>query len=283
MIPAAFDYVRAGSPEEALEALADPEARVLAGGHSLLPMMKLRLAQPTLLVDITRLDWRGLDERPGELSIGALTTYDDLVRSPSTAIPDALRECAAAVGDVQVRNAGTVGGALAHADPASDLAAAVLALEARLQLSSLAGTRECAADDFFLGPFTTALGPQELLSALIIPLAAAGTGSAYVSVENPASGYPIAGAAVRARVEDGRIAECGVGLVGGAAQPIRAREVEDALRGGPPTLDRVRQAVAELELGHSELDPDYRRQLLAVTIVRAAEAAVRRAAPGGSA
>ncbi len=144
MIPASVEYVRASSIDQALEALADPEAKVLAGGHSLVPMMKLRLAFPSLLVDIGRLELRGLDAAGGAITVGALTTYDELLRADGPVLPDALRESAAAVGDVQVRNMGTVGGAIAHADPASDMAAAVLALGARLRLRSAAGTRDCA-------------------------------------------------------------------------------------------------------------------------------------------
>jgi carbon-monoxide dehydrogenase medium subunit len=194
VIPAAFGYVRAATVEEALGALADPDAKLLAGGHSLLPMMKLRLARPTTIVDISGLDLRGVRADGGGLRIGALTTYDELL-SADTELPDALREAAAAVGDVQVRNAGTIGGALAHADPACDLAAAALALGARLVLRSPAGTREVPVDGFFLGPFTTALGEQELVTEVVIPLD--GGGSAYVSFEDRASGYPLAGAAVK--------------------------------------------------------------------------------------
>jgi aerobic carbon-monoxide dehydrogenase medium subunit len=192
MIPAEFAYLRPASLDEALDALADPEAKAIAGGHSLLPMMKLRLARPATLVDIAALDLRGVSTRQDTLRIGALTTYDELLRRPE--LPQALREAAMAVGDVQVRNAGTIGGALAHADPACDIAAAVLALRGRLRVRSPAGEREVAADGFFEGPFTTSLGPQELLTELVIPLD--GGRSAYVSFEDRASGYPLAGAAV---------------------------------------------------------------------------------------
>jgi aerobic carbon-monoxide dehydrogenase medium subunit len=240
VIPAAVDYVRPSSVNEALEGLADAEAKAIAGGHSLVPLMKLRLARPRRLVDLDGLDLRGFSTDGGVLSIGALTTYDDLLSvDESVPLPAALRDCAASVGDVQVRNAGTVGGALAHGDPACDFAAGAIAVGATLVLRSPNGTREVAANDFFLGPFTTVLEQQELLVELRIPAGAAP--SAYVSFDDPASGYPLAGAAV-----------CGgvVGLTGVGAQPLRAPD----------------------DLGELGLN-DYRRQLVAVAIERAREAA----------
>ena len=248
MIPAAFGYVRAATVDEALGALADPEAKLLAGGHSLLPLMKLRLARPTTLVDIAGLDLRGVRVAAGELRIGALTTYDELLGGDAE-LPDALREAAAAVGDVQVRNAGTIGGALAHADPACDLAAAVLALGARLVLRSPAGTRELPADDFFLGPFTTALGEQELVTEVVIALD--GASSAYVSFEDRASGYPLAGAAVK--LAGG---EATIGLTGLTACP---RLVAGDLAG--------------LDVLAPEDVADHRRRLAALAIRRATERA----------
>lgn len=240
MIPAAVDYVRPSSVEEALEELADSEAKAIAGGHSLVPLMKLRLARPGRLVDLELLDLRGVSVDGGVLRIGALTTYDDLLSlHESVPLPAALRDCAASVGDVQVRNAGTVGGALAHGDPASDFAAGVIAVGARFVLRSPSGTREVAAGEFFVGPFATVLEQQELLVEVRVTVGAAP--SAYVSFDDPASGYPLAGAAVCGAV---------VGLTGVGARPLRA----------PDDLD---------ELG---LD-DYRRQLVSVAIVRAREAA----------
>jgi aerobic carbon-monoxide dehydrogenase medium subunit len=240
VIPAAVDYVRPSSVDEALEQLADPEAKAIAGGHSLVPLMKLRLARPGRLVDLDGLDLRGVSVDGDTLRIGALTTYDDLLSlDESVPLPAALRDCAASVGDLQVRNAGTIGGALAHGDPASDFAAGAIAVGATFVLRSPNGTREVAAEEFFVGPFTTVLEQQELLVELRVPVGAAP--SAYVSFDDPASGYPLAGAAV-----------CGdiVGLTGVGAQPLRA----------PDDLD---------ELG---LD-DYRRQLVSVAIERAREAA----------
>jgi carbon-monoxide dehydrogenase medium subunit len=240
MIPAAVEYIRPDSVEEVLGELADPDAKAIAGGHSLVPMMKLRLARPSRLVDLQGLGLHGVSVESGTILIGALTTYDELLSlDDSVSLPAALRDCAAAVGDVQVRNAGTVGGALAHGDPASDFAAGTIAVGATFVLRSPSGTREVAADDFFVGPFTTLLEQQELLVELRVP--ASGERSAYVSFDDPASGYPLAGAAV-----------CGdvVGLAGVGAHPLRA----------PDELD---------ELGLDE----YRRQLVTVAIARARGAA----------
>jgi carbon-monoxide dehydrogenase medium subunit len=208
MIPAAFDYVRPATLDEAFAALADPEARPLAGGHSLLPMMKLRLAHPTTLVDLAGLQLRGVRGN-GALRIGALTTYDELLEAE---LPNALRDAVEAVGDVQVRNAGTLGGAVAHADPASDVAAALLALDARVVLQSPSGIRELALEDFYLGPYYTAIEEQELVTEIVVP--EPDGASAYVAFENRASGYPLAGAAV-----------CGdaIGLTGYPTHPVRLR------------------------------------------------------------
>lgn len=270
MIPAQFEYARPQSVEEALELLADPEAKALAGGHSLLPMMKLRLARPERIVDIGRLDFRGVEASDGWIRIGALTTYDDLLRWGGP-LPDALRESAGSVGDRQVRNAGTLGGAIAHGDPASDVAAAMLALDARLQLRSLAGTREVPATEFFLGPFTTALEQQELLVEIAVPVLAAGEGSAYATVEDQASGYPLAGVATR--IGGGA---CAVGLTGVGSHPIRLPALEQAaLAGGTPTVDEAREALGPADA--NDPDGDYRLELTAVVATRSIETALARA------
>jgi carbon-monoxide dehydrogenase medium subunit len=255
VIPAPFEYVRPATLEELFGALADPDARMIAGGHSLLPMMKLRLAQPTTLVDIAGLDFRGVAEAEGALRIGALTTYAELLElDPRLGLPDALRECGASVGDLQVRNAGTVGGSIANGDPASDFAAGVLAVGGRLALQSPAGERELPANEFFLGPYTTALAAQEVLTAILVPRRSPGDGSAYVSFDDPASGYPLAGAAVL--VSAGSVS---VGLCGLGARPLHATSAAAALAG----LEDV---------------DDYRTHLAGVAIRRAEELARSRAA-----
>jgi aerobic carbon-monoxide dehydrogenase medium subunit len=270
VIPAAFDYVRPDSLDEAFAELADPEAKAIAGGHSLLPMMKLRLARPSRLVDLAGLDLSGVAVDGGTIRIGALTTYDELLSLRDAApLPGALCDGAAEVGDVQVRNAGTVGGALAHGDPGSDFATAVIATGTTLLLRSPDGDREVAAEAFFLGPFTTLLAQQELLVELRVPVPAAGEGSAYVAFADPASGYPLAGAAVSAG-SDGR---CTVGLTGIAAQPLRATVVEEAI-GASTDLG---EALDTLGLMSLDGDPEHRRQLAIVAVERALDLARRRA------
>ena len=228
MIPAAFEYQRAASLEEALSMLAESgsDAKVLAGGHSLLPLMKLRLARPERLIDIGRLDeLRGVTEASdGRLRIGALTTYAELLEAPAISRHGALADALPRIGDVQVRNRGTIGGSLAHADPAADLAAVLLALDAVIVARSAArGAREIPVDSFFEGAFTTALAEDELLVEILLPAPSDSRVSAYQSLDQQASGYPIAG--VAAVVGDvTRVAVTGVG-----EQPYRAMAVETAL------------------------------------------------------
>jgi CO/xanthine dehydrogenase FAD-binding subunit len=246
-------------------------------------MMKLRLAFPSVLVDISPLGYRGVDERASDLRLGALTTYDELLRSVPVPGLSALYECAARVGDLQVRNAGTIGGGLAHADPAADLAAGVLALGARLVLEAPDGTREVPAEAFFIGPFETELRHGELIVEILVPMPAEHEGSAYVSVENPASGYPLAGAAVRCRLEDRRIAACSIGITGATTRPFRATGLEELLvgRGEVPSIAEVVVALGEVEtMGDVVADAEYRRQLAAVVVCRSAELALRRATNG---
>jgi aerobic carbon-monoxide dehydrogenase medium subunit len=283
VIPATFEYVRAESRTEAFDALADPDASVVAGGHSLVPMMKLRLATPSRLVDIAPLDFRGVQAGTNggdAVRIGALTTYDEVLRTPAVRGLQVLYECCASVGDLQVRNAGTLGGGLAHADPAGDLAAGVLALETRLVLDSPSGPRQVEAEDFITGPFTTAIREQELLVELVVPPQPDGQGSAYVSVPDPASGYPLAGAAVRVRCQAGRMIGCTIGLTGAATRPLRARAAEALLleHGSVPPTATIRHALEGLNtVADVAADGEYRRHLAAVVIGRAASLARRRA------
>ena len=227
MIPAAVDYVRAGSVEEALEALAQPDAKLLAGGQSLLPAMKLRIARPSVVVDIGGLGLGGIEERNGDLVIGALTTWEELARSEALRRPAlaALPECAAGIGDLQVRNLGTIGGSLAHADPASDMPAVAIALGARLSVRSASGDRTLDAAELALGPFTTSLGEGELITEVLIPVPPPGSGSAYMAVEHPASGFALAGAAALVGADGtARVAVTGVA----AAPFLLEGELDDA-------------------------------------------------------
>jgi carbon-monoxide dehydrogenase medium subunit len=256
MIPAPLQYVRAGSLEEALEALAVPDAKALAGGQSLIPVLKLRIARPGRVVDLGRLGLDGIELRDGELRLGALVTWDMLGTADTV---DALADCARVVGDLQVRNRGTIGGSLVHADPAADLPAVALALGARLVLRSATDEREVAADDFFLGPFTTAIEPAELLTEVLFPVSPPGSGSAYVKVEHPASGFALAGAAALVRPDGSRsVAVTGVGA--------RASLLpEDG-------------SLAGVEIYGDRFAPEeYRRHLAGVVVARALALAEERA------
>src|SRR5213594_2643088 len=196
MIPAQFDYARANSLEEALTLLAQNEdAKILAGGHSLIPAMKLRLAQPPLLVDIGRIkDLSYVREENGQIRVGAATTHyqiesSDLLKNICPLLPD----CASHIGDVQVRNKGTIGGSLAHSDPAGDWPAAILALNSELVVVSKNGERTIKADDFFVDLLTTALEPGEILREIRIK--SNGAGQAYMKMPHPASGFAVVGVA----------------------------------------------------------------------------------------
>jgi aerobic carbon-monoxide dehydrogenase medium subunit len=265
VIPAPVEYVRASSLDEALDALAEPDAKALAGGQSLISVMKLRVVRPSLLVDIGRLDLGGVKTRDGALHVGALVVWNALARAAELRRPAlaAIADCAAGIGDLQVRNRGTLGGSLAHADPASDLPAVVLALGAQLQLRSPDGMRTLEAAEFFLGPFTTALGMRELITEVVFPVPPAGCGSAYASVEHPASGFALAGAAALVRA-DGTST---VALTGVSAQPFLLSPDRD-----PP------DALAEAEIFGDDFAPvEYRRHLAMTVARRALERAADRA------
>ncbi len=283
MIPAEFAYRRATSVEDALAALSDPDAKVIAGGHSLVPMMKLRLARPGLLVDIAGLPLGGISDGAAEIVIGALTTHADIARA--AALTDgplaAAAECAAAVGDAQVRNAGTIGGSVAHGDPASDAPAALLALDARVRVLSAAGQRDVPATEFFKGPFWTALGEQELVAAVVFPKPAGQAGSAYASVEDPASGYPLAGAAALVVVAGGQVVSARIGVTGVSGTPFRPMAAEAAAVSGASVGDAAREDIAGQDVfGDSRFDEEYRRHIAAIVIGRAVERAVARAQGG---
>ena len=251
MIPAPFEYVRARSVEEALDALGDGDARTLAGGQSLLPLMKLRLIRPSLIVDIGDLDLKGVDERGAEIRLGALTTWDQVSHADPLRRSElaALAECAEGIGDLQVRNRGTLGGGLVHADPAADVPAVALALGVRLRLRSPAEEREVAADDFFTGPFMTALYRQELLTEVIVPTPPPGSGSAYVSVEHPASGFALAGAAALV-LADGRERVALTG-VAGHAFVLDGSLGETEMMADPYVSAAYRRALAEAVVGRA--------------------------------
>lgn len=279
MIPSTFEYTRAGSVEEALRLLeeAGGEAKLLAGGHSLLPMMKMRLTSPGKLIDIGQLgELRGIRREGDRLVVGALTTHrqvasDSLVREH---IP-VLAEAAARIGDLQVRNRGTVGGNLAHADPASDLPAVAFALEAELEVQSPDGKQTFSADEFFLGPLITALPENGLLTSVSFALPPEGAKSTYVKYLHPASGYAVVGvAAVVGTGEDGTVNFARIGVTGASDTAYRAEEVEQALLGKKLTEEVIREAAALVAEGREMNEDlfasgDYRRHLLQVYTARA--------------
>jgi carbon-monoxide dehydrogenase medium subunit len=280
MTPAPFAYSRAGSIDEALDLIAagDPSIRVLAGGQSLIPLMKLRLARPERLVDVGRVpELRGIRDVPGGgLAIGALTTWAALLEDPRVARYGALADAIPVIGDVQVRNRGTIGGSLAHADPASDIAAPALALQLELVARSAArGERTIAIDELFAGPFATTLGPDEMLVEVRVPAPAADTASAYRALPQPASGYPIAGVAVTLT----RAGAATIGVTGVGEQPYRAVEVESAILAGTSIEDATRTIAAGQRVAADiHADRDYRAAMAMVMARRAFEAAAARIA-----
>ncbi|HZR39856.1 MAG TPA: xanthine dehydrogenase family protein subunit M [Ktedonobacteraceae bacterium] len=286
-VPAAFDYHRAATVDEAIALLQQygDEAKVLAGGHSLIPAMKLRLSQPEHLVDIGRI--AGLSyirEDNGSVAIGALTTYTQIERSELLRQRFALLpEGTTMIADQQVRNRGTIGGSLAHADPAADMPGIVLALKAEVVVQGSNGRRTIKADDFITGTFETALAPDEILLEIRLPLPPARTGSAYEKLANKASHYAITGcAAVITLDTDNTCTSASIAITGAAMQTTRASAVEAALVGKKLDEATVAEAASHAAEG-LELVSDihgsqeYRRQMTAVitrrTIMRAIERA----------
>jgi carbon-monoxide dehydrogenase medium subunit len=273
MIPAAFDYVRAGSADEAVALLAEhgDDAKLLAGGHSLLPLMKLRLATPSVLVDVGRVsELSYIEERGDELAIGALTRHHQLETSAlvKAQLP-LLAHTAHQVGDPQVRHCGTLGGTLAHGDSASDLPAAILALGGTLVAQGPAGRREMAAVDFFRGFLETALAPDEMLVEVRVPkLPTAGWG--FQKFNRRAQDWAIVGVAA---IDNG---SPGIALVNMGSTPLRAGAVEEALRSGASAADAAALAAEGTE-PPSDLNasPEYRRHLATVLVRRALEQAGR--------
>ena len=286
MIPAAFDYVAPQSVKEAIGLLEKhgDDAKILAGGHSLLPIMKLRLAQPKVLVDIGRIG--GLDgiKADGQrIVLGPLVTHDAVEHS--ALLKDKcplLCEAAAVIGDMQVRNRGTLGGSLAHADPAADYPAAILALEAEIVATGPKGTRTVKAGDFFVEMLTTALGPNEIITEVRVPALARGTGSAYQKHAHPASGYAVVGVAAVVTMSGGKCEKAAVGITGVTGKAYRAAAVEKALIGQALDEAAVAKAAAHAADG---VEPQgdlyasgkFRAHLATVYTKRAVMAAASRA------
>jgi carbon-monoxide dehydrogenase medium subunit len=271
MIPAAFDYVRAGSADEAVSLLAShgDDAKLLAGGHSLIPLMKLRLASPAVLIDVARIgDLSYIRDGGDHIAIGALTRHHDVENSHvlKTEVP-ILAHVAGLVGDPQVRHRGTIGGSLAHGDPASDLPAVVLALGGTMVARGPGGERTIAATDFFTGFLETALAPDELLTEIRVPKVA-GAGWSYQKFNRRALDWAIVGVAA---IKNGHT---GVALVNMGSTPLRATAVEQALGSGASVEDAAMAAPDGTEPPTDlNASPDYRRHLAQVLVRRALQEA----------
>ena len=287
MIPAQFDYQVANTLDEAITILAkDPDgSKVLAGGHSLIPAMKLRLAQPQLLVDIARIKSLSYIREEGDrVLIGATTTHYEIQSSDLLKrICPLLPECAASIGDVQVRNKGTIGGSLAHSDPAGDWPAAAISLGADLVVVGNEGERVIRADDFFVDLLTTALKPGEILREIRIVKPQGRFGQAYQKVPHPASGFAVVGVAMSlVLAADGSCESAGVGITGVATKAYRARAVETALAGNRLDEQTIASAASHVCDGvdpNSDLyaSGEYRCHLAQVHTRRAIQTALGRA------
>jgi carbon-monoxide dehydrogenase medium subunit len=284
-VPAPVEYARASTVADALALLErhGPDARLIAGGHSLLPMMKLRLARPSVLVDINDLsDLAYVRLEQNELCVGALTRHRDLLASPLVAehFP-IMRDAERVIADPIVRNRGTVGGSLCQADPSEDLSAVFAAVKARAVIRSASGDRHIGLDEFFVGPYQTAVGPAEMLLELRVPIRP-GAGSAYEKVERRVGDWAVTAAGAALWLEQGRIADAGIGLAAVGAEHFRAREAEESLRGAAPDEAAFRVAAT---LAASNASPvsdqrgpeDYKRHLVDELTMRALRRAAARA------
>lgn len=278
MIPAAFDYVRASSLADAIgRAQGDPDGnKFVAGGHTLLPTLKLRLASPSLLIDIGGIaDLRGIAIGDTSIKIGALTTHAELLGSePLHAALPIFRQAAGLIADPQVRNRGTIGGSLANADPAADWPAVVVALNADIEIAAATGSRRVPARDFFVDIFATLLAPGELLTAIHIKRPLPGTRVGYRKIRHPASGYAVVGVAACVRLKDGIVAEITVGVTGAASHAFAANAVADFLTGKPLSRENIEKAALLVSesvecLSDRYATAKYRKHLVKTEIARA--------------
>ena len=275
MIPVAFDYQKVKTIDEAITALSKADSKILAGGHSLLPAMKLRLSQPAKLIDIAGIAaLKGIKEEDGEIVIGAMTTHADIVRD--SLIKNKLpffSEGGSLIGDLQVRNHGTIGGSLAHADPAADWPAMVLAADGAIEVRSGSGKRRIKAVDFFTGLFTTALQDGEIITSIRIPVPAGGTKTTYQKFEQPASGFAIVGCAVM-RFADGKT---NIAFTGVSDNAFRDSNAENAISGNPLNESSIGAAVDNAlknvhVLGDNFASETYRKHLAKVYLKKALQA-----------
>ncbi len=289
MIPAAFEYEAPTELAQAIDALARSggEAKVLAGGQSLIPLMKFRLAQPARLIDLNKIRGLSYIREDGELRIGALTREHELEESALIrARYPIIADTAAVVADPLVRNLATIGGNLAHADPANDHPAAMLALRATIVARGPKGERAIPIDEFFVDTFTTALAPDEILTELRIPKAAPRSGGAYLKLERKVGDFAIVGVAASLTLDErGRIAAAGIGLTNVGPTAIRARRAEAALRGQAPDEKTIAAAAAEAAAESRPVTDlrgpaDYKRDIVRVLTARALRRAVARTQGG---
>jgi carbon-monoxide dehydrogenase medium subunit len=289
MIPGQFDYVRPGDLAETLAILRDREgeAKLLSGGYSLIPLIKLRLAQPALLVDMR--DLTGLDgivETDDELRIGARVTHHQIQEHAVMARYPMMREVAAGIGDPQVRNWGTIGGSIAHADPASDWPAVMLARHARIVCRSTTGERTIAARDFFVDTFQTAIEPTEVLTEIRMSSRPKGGGGAYQKLERKVGDFSTVGVAAAVEIgTDGRFASAGIGVTGVSPSPFAATDAEAVLIDQSPSEDLFReagQAAAAQSRPVADIrgPVDYKRAMVAEMTLRALRTAVERGLTG---
>lgn len=272
MIPVAFDYQKVTTVDEAIAALTDGDVKILAGGHSLLPALKLRLSQPSKLIDIAHIEELiGIKEEDGEIVIGAATTYHDIVRNDIIKTKlSFFSESASRIGDLQVRNHGTIGGSLAHADPSADWTALTLAADAAIEVKGKNGSRRIKATDFFTGLFATTLEEGEIITAIRIPTPADGTKSAYLKFAQPASRFAIVGCAVL-RKPDGTV---NIALTGVSDTPFRDIAAEQVASGktlDEATIAAASQAAAENVsiLSDHYASEEYRKHLAKVYVKKA--------------
>ncbi|MBV9058757.1 MAG: xanthine dehydrogenase family protein subunit M [Pseudonocardiales bacterium] len=286
MIPSAFDYVAPTTVDEAIQALsqAGDDAKILAGGQSLVPVLRLRLAAPTMLVDLNKIsELRGVRDDGNVIVVGAMTTHHDVINDPLIREHAALLALATqTIGDPQIRHRGTLGGALVHADPAGDLLAPAVALDAEMVIVGPGGRRTVPASEFFVDLFTTAVQPDEVLIEIRIPKKT-GWGAHYEKFQRVAQAWSIVAVAAAVRTEGGSIAEARVALTNMAATPVHATGVEQALVGQPATAETIRAAAEHAAEGTSPMsdgnaDPDYREHLARVLTQRAVASAAGLAA-----
>jgi carbon-monoxide dehydrogenase medium subunit len=287
MYPASFDYHAPGSVQEAIALLGKlkDDAKLLAGGHSLIPMMKLRLAQPKHLIDLRKVPGlSGIKEEGNVIAIGAMTTHWQVESSKllQSKVP-VVSEAAGLIGDPQVRNLGTVGGSLAHADPAADMPAVMIALGAELVIEGPKGRRTVKVDDFFKGLMMTAVGPDEILVEMRIPVPPAGSGASYQKFPHPASRFAVVGVCAAVTVDGkGACSKAGVGITGAGTKAVRAKGVEAGLTGktlDPATIEAAAAKAADGVDVQADLQGsvEYKSHLLRVHARRAIEAALKRA------